>query len=82
MGMPNRNDVNHLDASLFDPDHDLDLVAMLNNARTHDEVRQAMRLSRNRMRVRAAALQGAAAPRRGFGVARLARLATPSLRRS
>jgi hypothetical protein len=73
--MLNRNDVNTLDASLFDPEHDLDLVAMLNNARTHDEVRQAMRLSRNRMRARAAAVRNDGAPRRGFGVARLARLA-------
>ena len=42
-----------LDTSLFDADHDLDLVAMLNNARSEHEVRHAVQLSRARMRARA-----------------------------
>ena len=41
-----------LDTSLFDPDHDLDLVAMLNNARTEHELATATRVSHARLRAR------------------------------
>jgi hypothetical protein len=47
-----------LDTSLFDPDHDLDLVAMFNNARTETELHAAAGVSRSRMRARRAALGG------------------------
>jgi hypothetical protein len=47
-----RNKSRELDASFFDPDHDLDLVAMFNNARTESELEAAAGLSRSRMRAR------------------------------
>jgi hypothetical protein len=46
-----------LDTSLFDPDHDLDLVAMLNNARTEHELAAATRASHARLRARHAAVK-------------------------
>ena len=48
-----RNNTNYLDSDHFDLEHDLDLVAMLNNARTEGEIRQAVQMGRARMRARA-----------------------------
>lgn len=53
----NENDV---DTSLFDPEHDMDLVALINEARTEDEIRSVARMSRARMRTRRAELRSAA----------------------
>jgi hypothetical protein len=79
--MFSKNDANTLDTSLFDPEHDLDLVAAVNNARTDDELRYAVRMSRNRMRSRRAALKFAAAERRGFASGRTGKLTPSSLLR-
>ena len=43
---------NHMDTSLFDPEHDMDLVAMFNEARTESEIQSVARMSRARMRAR------------------------------
>jgi hypothetical protein len=45
-----------LDTSLFDPEHDMDLIALANNARTEDDVAFVVRISRARMRARRAEL--------------------------
>jgi hypothetical protein len=47
-----RNSQNHIDTSLFDPEHDMDLVAMINEARTEHEIHSVARMSRARMRAR------------------------------
>lgn len=46
----------HFDTSLFDPDHDMDLVALANNARSEDDLEFVARISRARMRARRAEL--------------------------
>ena len=51
---------NELDTSLFDPEHDMDLVGMINNARTDREIQSVARMSRARMRARRAELRSAA----------------------
>ncbi len=53
----NNNNAYELDTSLFDGEHDMDLVLLLSNARTDDEFRDAARVCRNRMRNRRAALR-------------------------
>jgi len=54
-----------LDTSLFDPDHDMDLVMMVNNARTERELQAVARMSRARMHARRTRRATAAkAPRR------------------
>jgi hypothetical protein len=50
--MFNRNDPTDLHTSQIDPEHDLDLVALFNNARTDQDVQDAMVKTRNRMRAR------------------------------
>jgi hypothetical protein len=50
-------DRNELDTSLFDPEHDMDLVSMINNARTDREIQSVARMSRARMRDRRAQLK-------------------------
>jgi hypothetical protein len=50
-------DRNELDTSLFDPEHDMDLVSMINNARTDREIQSVARMSRARMRARRAQLK-------------------------
>lgn len=62
------------------PDHDLDLVALLQNARTDTELQDALRLTRNRMRSRRGA-QAAAQPRRGLMRARASKLTRAPRRR-
>ncbi len=57
-----------LDTSLFDPEHDMDLVALANNARSEGDVESVVRLSRARMRARRAELKASQRPRRGFRV--------------
>jgi hypothetical protein len=41
-----------LDTSLFDPDEDMDLVVMINNARTEQEMQAVARMSRARVHAR------------------------------
>jgi hypothetical protein len=43
---------NDMDTSLFDPEHDMDLVTMINEARTDSEMRSVAQISRARMRAR------------------------------
>ena len=57
-----RRHQNELDTSLFDPEHDLDLVVMINNARTEHEIQSVARMSRARMRARRAQLRAARRP--------------------
>jgi hypothetical protein len=59
--MFSRNNTSHqLDDSLFDTEHDLDLVVMFNNARTESDLAYAAGLSRSRMRARRAAINAEA----------------------
>ena len=53
---------NELDTSLFNPDEDMDLVAMINEARTEEEIRWVARMTRARMRARRAQLRAAGRP--------------------
>jgi hypothetical protein len=55
--MFSRNNTHQLDTSLFDPEHDLDLVILFGNARTETELKAAAGLSRSRMRARRAELK-------------------------
>ncbi|MDA8068733.1 MAG: hypothetical protein M0T77_09005 [Actinomycetota bacterium] len=41
-----------IDTSLFDPDEDMDLVLLINTARTEQEIQRVARMSRARMRAR------------------------------
>ena len=56
-----RND-NDVDTSLFDPEHDMDLVAMINEARSEREIQMVARMSRARMRARRNQLAAARRP--------------------
>jgi hypothetical protein len=47
-----RRNENTMDTSLFDPEHDMDLVALINEARTEREIQSVARMSRARMRAR------------------------------
>ena len=47
-----RRNENDVDTSLFDPEHDMDLVSMINEARTEREMQSVARMSRARMRDR------------------------------
>jgi hypothetical protein len=47
-----RRNENTMDTSLFDPEHDMDLVALINEARTEREIQSVARMSRTRMRAR------------------------------
>lgn len=47
-----RRNENTVDTSLFDPEHDMDLVTMINEARTEREIQSVARMSRARMRSR------------------------------
>lgn len=61
-----RRTPNEVDTSLFDPEHDMDLVALINNARTEREVESVAHMSRARMRSRRRAqLDASIAARRG-----------------
>jgi hypothetical protein len=51
-----------LDTSMFDPDHDMDLVALINEARTEREIQSVARMSRARMRARRQNLNAARRP--------------------
>jgi hypothetical protein len=53
---------NELDTSLFDPEQDMDLVGMINSARTEREIQSIARMSRARMRARRAELAAARRP--------------------
>jgi len=58
----NRRTQNDVDTSLFDPEHDMDLVAMINEARTEHEIQTVARMSRARMRARRKNLAAARRP--------------------
>ncbi len=53
---------NNVDTSLFDPEHDMDLVALINEARTEREIQSVARMSRSRMRARRRQLAAARRP--------------------
>ena len=53
---------NELDTSLFNPEEDMDLVAMINEARTEEEIQWVARMTRARMRARRAELRAARRP--------------------
>jgi hypothetical protein len=74
--MNNKRNNTELDTELFDPEHDMDLVALLNNAQTDNELQAVIRMSRYRMRARRSAL-GQKQPRRGFSLRVFKRL-TPA----
>lgn len=57
-----RNHDSEMDTSLFDPEQDMDLVALINNARTEREVQSVARMSRARMRTRRRQLEAARRP--------------------
>lgn len=57
-----RRDKNEADTSLFDPEQDMDLVIMIDNARTHAEIQSVVRMSRARMRARRNQLAAARRP--------------------
>ncbi len=41
-----------MDTSFFDPEHDLDLVAMIENARTEEDIASIARMCKQRQRQR------------------------------
>ncbi len=51
-----------LDASLFDPEQDMDLLIMIDNSRTHAEIQSVVRMSHARMRARRRQLDAARRP--------------------
>ncbi len=63
-----RNGTTDQHTDQLDPEHDLDLVALFNNARTDQDVREVMLMTRNRMRARQAALS--TPPWRAFNLRR------------
>lgn len=75
--MFNNNNAPQLDTSLFDADHDMDLVLLLSNAQTDGDFEDAARVCRNRMRNRRAEISVQPSTRRGSSATRLRKL-TPS----
>ena len=69
-----RRNTHHVDTTGYDPEHDLDLVAMLNNARSEYEIRQIAQLSRARMKARRSDGNGRTAARRAGFARRALRL--------
>lgn len=65
-----RRTTNDLDTSLFDPEQDMDLVVMINEARTESEIHAVARMSRTRMRARRRQLETAGRPHRASTRAR------------
>ncbi|MDE3130861.1 MAG: hypothetical protein KGL16_06870 [Acidobacteriota bacterium] len=73
-----RRNQNQLDTSLFDPEQDMDLVTLINEARTEREMQSVARMSRARMRDRRHQLAAASrvdrpGSARGRGLRRRAR---------
>ncbi len=62
-----RRTTTELDTSLFDPEQDMDLVAMINEARTESEIHSVARMSRARMRARRRQLKAARRPHSADG---------------
>jgi hypothetical protein len=60
-----RRNENDADNSLFDPEQDMDLVIMIEKARTDEEIQSVMRMSRARMRARRSQLAAARRPHHG-----------------
>ncbi len=52
-----RRNTQDVDTSLFDPEHDMDLVALINEARTEGEMERIAHMSRSRMKARRAAIK-------------------------
>ncbi len=75
--MLNNNNAPELDSSLFDDEHDMDLVLLLSSARTDYDVNDAIRVWDNRMRHRRAALNASRSRRLSSSASRLRKL-TPS----
>jgi hypothetical protein len=57
-----RRTQNDVDTSLFDPEQDMDLVIMIESARTEDEIQSVVRISNARMRARRKHLMSARRP--------------------
>jgi hypothetical protein len=57
-----RRNENDLDTSLFDPEQDMDLVTMINEARSEQDMQYVARMSRARMRARRRQLAQARRP--------------------
>ena len=57
-----RRDQDHMDTSLFDPEQDMDLLIMIDNCRTNEEIQSVVRMSRARMRSRRHQLAAARRP--------------------
>jgi hypothetical protein len=54
-----KRNIQALDTSFFEDEHDLDLVAMINNARTEDDIQSIARMCKARMRARRKAARAA-----------------------
>jgi hypothetical protein len=59
-----RRNSQDVDTSLFDPEHDMDLVGLINEARTEADMQRIAYMSRGRMKARRAALRNTAATNR------------------
>lgn len=57
-----RRDQDDVDTSLFDPEQDMDLLIMIDNSRTNEEIQSVVRISRARMRARRRELAAARRP--------------------
>ena len=57
-----RRTLNDVDTSLFDPEQDMDLVIMIESARTEQEIQSVVRMSNARMRARRKHLLSARRP--------------------
>jgi hypothetical protein len=57
-----RRTQNDVDTSLFDPEQDMDLVIMIESARTEHEIQSVVRMSNARMRARRKQLASARRP--------------------
>jgi hypothetical protein len=57
-----RRTQNDVDTSLFDPEQDMDLVIMIESARTEHEIQSVVRMSNARMRARRKHLASARRP--------------------
>jgi hypothetical protein len=57
-----RRNEKDLDTSLFDREQDMDLLIMIDNARTDAEIQSVVRMSNARMRARRRAIEAARRP--------------------
>ena len=66
------------DTSLFDPEQDMDLVIMIENARSQEEIQSVVRMSNARMRARRKQLAHAARRPHQPGASRARGFSPPS----